>query len=198
MTLPLSRCPNRVEEAGFSQLTPIGSGKPRVRDPDLLGDSLAGFGDFAFAQDERNRRGGGAVEAGVFEEALRADPPSPRQLEVRQTDFGEVRARRPTRGPPARPPERKSVSTAVQILSKPRPDYTEQARRLRLEGEVSLHVLFSVSGKVKVLRLLKGLGHGLDEKAIRAAENIIFKPAQEDGQSVDPTANVYITFQLAC
>ena len=85
----------------------------------------------------------------------------------------------------------------MRILSKPRPDYTEQARRLRLEGEVSLRVLFSASGEVKVLRILKGLGHGLDENAIRAAENITFKPAQQDGRAVDSTANVYITFQLA-
>ena len=129
----------------------------------------------------------------------RLSGPVPRALtplEVQQTDFGEVRARKPTRGP-APSPERQDVSTAVRILSKPRPDYTEQARRLRLEGEVSLRVLFSASGEVKVLRILKGLGHGLDEKAIRAAENITFQPAQQDGRSVDSTANVYVTFQLA-
>ena len=196
MTLPLSDRRDRVEKAGFSELTPLGSGEPRVRDPDLLGDGLAGFSDFALTSDGGKRRGGGAVEAGVFAEALRADVPSPQRLEVRKTDFGEVRAGKPSRGP-ARSPERKSVSTAVRILSKPRPQYTEQARRLLVEGEVSLKVLFSASGMVKVLRVLKGLGHGLDEKAIRAAKNIIFKPAQEDGRSVDSTANVYITFQLA-
>ena len=141
-------------------------------------------------------RGGSAVEAGGFAKALRANPSSPHELEVRQTDFGEIRAEKPTRGP-GPPAERKSVNTAVRILSKPRPNYTEQARDLRLEGEVSLRVLFSASGVVEVLRVLKGLGHGLDEEAIRAAENIIFKPAQQDGRSVDSAANIHITFQLA-
>ncbi len=196
MTLPLARRTQRVEKAGFSELTPIGPGKRRVRDPDSLRDSSLGFGDFALASDGGEPRGGSAVKAGGFAEALRAGPSSPHPLEVRQTDFGEVRARKPTRGP-APSPERQDVSRAVRILSKPRPAYTEQARRLRLEGEVSLRVLFSASGEVKVLRILKGLGHGLDEKAIRAAENITFQPAQQDGRSVDSTANVYVTFQLA-
>ncbi len=194
VTLPLSR--RRVEEAGFSQLTAIGSGELRVHDPDALRDGQVGFSDFAFTQDGGKRRGGSTVEAGVFEEVLRADSPRPRGLEVGKTDFGEVRVSKPSRVP-VRSPKRQPVSTAVQILSKPRPDYTEQARGLRLEGEVSLHVLFSALGEVKVLRVLNSLGHGLDEKAIRAAENIIFKPAQQDGRSVDSTANVYITFQLA-
>ena len=196
MTLPLSHRTERVEKAGFSELTSVGSGEPRIRDPDLLGDGLAGFSDLALTPDDGNRRRGGVAEAAIFEEALRADILSPQGLEVRKVDFGEVRAGKPSRGP-ARSPEPKSVSTAVRILGKPRPEYTEQARRLRLEGEVSLKVLFSASGVVKVLRILRGLGHGLDEKAIRAAENIMFEPAQEDGRAVDSTANVYITFHLA-
>jgi TonB family protein len=50
---------------------------------------------------------------------------------------------------------------------------------------------------VRVINVIQGLGHGLDNNAIRAAQQIRFKPAQRDGQPVDSTATVHIVFQLA-
>jgi TonB family protein len=87
--------------------------------------------------------------------------------------------------------------TPVEIISKPNPLYTEEARQLRVEGEVLLEVTFQSSGTIRVLRVVRGLGHGLDESAIRAAEQIRFKPAQHDGQPADSTAVLHIVFQLA-
>jgi TonB family protein len=58
-------------------------------------------------------------------------------------------------------------------------------------------VLFRASGQVHVIRVLQGLGYGLDEQAVRAAEQIKFKPALHAGQPVDSTAVVHIIFQLA-
>jgi TonB family protein len=89
------------------------------------------------------------------------------------------------------------ASTPVQIFSKPNPEYTEEGRRLKIDGEVRLEVLFSTSGQVRVVRILQGLGHGLDEEAVKAAEQIRFKPASHQGQPVDSTAVVHIIFQLA-
>jgi len=85
----------------------------------------------------------------------------------------------------------------AEILSKPTPTYTEEARSKRIEGEVLLEVVFEASGKLRVLRVVRGLGHGLDENAVRAAEQIRFKPALRDGQPSDSTAVVHIIFQLA-
>jgi TonB family protein len=87
--------------------------------------------------------------------------------------------------------------TPVEIISKPKPDYTEDARKAKLEGEVLLRVLFTAGGDVRVINVVQGLGHGLDESAIRAAQQIRFKPAQRNGQPVDSTATVHIVFQLA-
>ena len=87
--------------------------------------------------------------------------------------------------------------SAAEILSKPRPAYTDEARRLRIEGEVLLEVLFGASGQARVLRVIQGLGHGLDENAIAAAREIQFRPAQRGYASVDSTAVVHIVFQLA-
>jgi TonB family protein len=85
----------------------------------------------------------------------------------------------------------------VEILFKPRPAYTEAARRLRIEGEVLLQVRFEASGVVTVLRLIQGLGHGLDESAAEAAGQIRFRPARRLETPIDFNAIVHIVFQLA-
>jgi TonB family protein len=85
----------------------------------------------------------------------------------------------------------------VEIISKPKPVYTVQARELGLQGEVQVEVVFTSTGAVKVLRIARGLGHGLDEAAVKAAEQIRFKPAQRDGRAVDFKAIVNIIFRLA-
>jgi TonB family protein len=87
--------------------------------------------------------------------------------------------------------------TPAEILSKPTPIYTEEARTKRIEGEVLLQVVFEATGKLRVLKVVRGLGHGLDDSAVRAAEQIRFKPALRDGQPSDSTAVVHIIFQLA-
>jgi TonB family protein len=85
----------------------------------------------------------------------------------------------------------------VVILEKPNPVYSDEARRLGLEGEVLIQVVFPASGGVRVIHVTKGLGHGLDEAAIRAAQQIRFKPALQQGRAVDFPATVHIVFQLA-
>ena len=85
----------------------------------------------------------------------------------------------------------------VKIISKPQPVYPPEAKELHLEGEVLLSVNFEAAGKVRVIRVVRGLGHGMDEAAERAAEAIVFKPAQRDGRAVDMQADVHIIFQLA-
>jgi len=90
-----------------------------------------------------------------------------------------------------------SLFRPVEILEKPKPAYTEEARRLGVEGEVVFEALFTSAGQIRVLKTVRGLGHGLDEAALRAAEAIRFRPAERDGQPVDFTAAVHIIFQLA-
>jgi TonB family protein len=86
----------------------------------------------------------------------------------------------------------------VVILAKPKPVYSAEALKLNLEGEVLLDVIFPASGgAVQVNRVVKGLGHGLDESAVRAAEQIKFKPALSGGHPVDFPAVIHIVFQMA-
>ena len=118
-------------------------------------------------------RGGGSVQQSGFD-THRSTP------ELRKVSVSS--------GPP---------TTPVEILSKPRPDYTEEGRKLRIDGEVRLEVVFTTDGQVHVVRVLQGLGYGLDEQAMKAAARIKFKPALHEGQPVDSTAVVHIIFQLA-
>jgi len=136
----------------------------------------------------------GRVAAGGF--ASVQPPAPPRTLAaVRSGAFGDVVAAAPSKPrlqvAPAGP------TTPVEILTKPRPAYTEEARRLQIEGEVVLRITFTASGSVEVLAVVRGLGHGLDERATEAARRIRFRPALEDGRPVDSTAQLRMTFQLA-
>jgi TonB family protein len=85
----------------------------------------------------------------------------------------------------------------VEIVYKPKPVYSQKAREMKLEGEVLVEVMFKASGQIQVLRLVQGLGNGLDEEGMRAAQLIRFKPAQQDGKSVDSRAIVHIIFRLS-
>lgn len=88
-------------------------------------------------------------------------------------------------------------STNLEVISKPPVQYTNEAKQLKVEGDVILRVTFTASGHVVVDGVVHGLGHGLDEEARRVAEQIRYRPATKNGQAVDLTTNITITFQLA-
>ncbi|MFZ0744700.1 MAG: TonB family protein [Terracidiphilus sp.] len=89
------------------------------------------------------------------------------------------------------------ASTNLEVLSKPPVQYTSEARQLKVQGDVILRVTFTAAGHVVVDGVVHGLGHGLDEEARRVAQQIRFRPATRNGQAVDLTTNITITFQLA-
>jgi TonB family protein len=87
--------------------------------------------------------------------------------------------------------------TELVVVSKPLPEYTSEAKQLKVQGDVILRVTFTANGQVIVQGIVHGLGHGLDEEARRVAQQIRFRPATRNGQPVDMTTNIIITFQLA-
>jgi TonB family protein len=132
----------------------------------------AGFGNGIAQGDNRNR--GASVRTAGFG----AQEVSHGGAKVAQADSGPA-------------------TTQVEIISKPVPVYTQEARQLKLEGEVLLEVMFGANGQLRVNRVVRGLGHGLDEAAIKAANQMRFKPALRIGSPVDSTAIVHVVFQLA-
>ena len=110
---------------------------------------------------------------------------------------GGFGAEQVVRGGPKIAADTNLATSPVEITYKPQPVYTDEARSLKLEGEVLLEMSFSAAGTLHVNRVVRGLGHGLDEAAIAAANKIRFKPATRGGQPVDSTAIVHVVFQLA-
>ncbi|HKD12914.1 MAG TPA: energy transducer TonB [Candidatus Angelobacter sp.] len=113
---------------------------------------------------------------------------------VVQAGFSEVAATIPVQK--VRTEEKPNV-TPVEIIYKPIPVYTQEARQIHLEGEVLVRVTFGAAGDLRVEQVVRGLGHGLDESALRAAQQIRFRPARRNGQPYDSTALVHIVFELA-
>jgi len=89
------------------------------------------------------------------------------------------------------------TATSLEVLSKPAVQYTAEARQQKIQGDVVLRVTFTANGQVVVQSVVRSLGHGLDEEARRVAQLIKFRPATRNGQPVDLTTNITITFQLA-
>jgi len=103
---------------------------------------------------------------------------------------------------PAEAPKKKAgptgpADTAPEILEKPQPEYTAEGRSMKVEGDVVIQLVFKANGAIQIDHVVSGLGHGLDESAVRAAQEIKFKPAKRDGEPVDYPARVRIEFRLA-
>lgn len=191
----------QVQTGGFGDPNGIA---PRVTQTRAVNIASSGSFDLPGGPGYGNGRAGangsrGVVASAGFGNGTAVGDPhasSPRGV-VRQAGFGDSDV--------AAPPtvqSRPATATAArmipaEILSKPTPVYTPEARSQKIEGEVLLEVVFEASGKLHVVRVVRGLGHGLDDAAVRAAEQIRFKPALRDGQPSDSTAVLHIVFQLA-
>jgi TonB family protein len=88
------------------------------------------------------------------------------------------------------------VNERARVLSKPEPQYTEEARRSSITGTVILRVVFSRTGEVTNIRALQSLGGGLTEKAMAAARQIRFVPAKKNGQPVSMYMQLEYNFNL--
>jgi len=115
---------------------------------------------------------------------------------VRQGAFGDADVIT-TSQPKAKTAEAVAKTLPAEITFKPRPVYTDEGRQLKIQGEVLLDVVFSADGQIRIVKIVRGLGHGLDESAVRAAEKIQFKPALRDGHPADFEAVLHIVFELA-
>jgi len=179
--------PNGARPSGNSRPSPV---------------MLAKVGAFDLPENTGRNGGGGKVPNGntIRQTGFGStgDPGRPRLINdesIRSTAFGDA-----TLTPPPSSAKRAESAadgfTPVEILFKPKPAYTLEAREMRLEGEVSLQVVFQASGTIRVVRVVQGLGHGLDEAAQQAALRVRFKPAKRGGVPVDTNATIKISFEL--
>lgn len=89
------------------------------------------------------------------------------------------------------------VDSKPLALNKPRPNYTEEARRNKVQGKVRARVLVGADGLVRRVQILGGgLPDGLNEEAINAASQMRFRPAIKDGQPVAFWVIIEIEFNI--
>jgi protein TonB len=99
-------------------------------------------------------------------------------------------------GDPNRVFSGKDVSSKARVLSKPEPQYTEEARKNQVTGTVVLRAVFTSGGQVTNIRAVSGLPYGLTERAIAAARQIRFTPATKDGRPVSMYIQLEYNFNL--
>ena len=83
-----------------------------------------------------------------------------------------------------------------RLLKEVRADYTDEARRANVEGEVVLEIVVRRDGSVGDVRILQRLGSGLDQRAIQAVRQWQFAPARLKGAVVDVIVEVAVEFKL--
>lgn len=86
--------------------------------------------------------------------------------------------------------------SAPQALTTPDPEYTEEARRAKTQGTCILWLIVDSTGHPRDVRVVRGLGYGLDAKALEAVRQWTFQPSMKDGKPVDVQISVEVGFRL--
>jgi TonB family protein len=92
-------------------------------------------------------------------------------------------------------PGRNGVTIPRAIKQTP-PQYSDEARRKKLEGTVLLSLVVTANGDTADIKVTRALGSGLDEKAIEAVSQWKFEPATKDGKPVAVKVAVEVSFHL--
>lgn len=86
--------------------------------------------------------------------------------------------------------------SAPKAISAPDPEYTEEARRAKAQGTCVLWLIVDAAGHPRDIRVARGLGYGLDAKAVEAVKQWRFAPSLKDGKPVDVQISVEVAFHL--
>jgi TonB family protein len=88
------------------------------------------------------------------------------------------------------------ASTAPMVLFQVEPEFSEEARKAKLQGVVMLYGEVDTNGRLRNIRVTRGLGLGLEEKAIEAVKQWRFRPGTRDGKPVVAAATIEVNFHL--
>jgi len=116
--------------------------------------------------------------------AILRTPSSPKMPEEKEI---------PLSGPPLKVGG--DVSPPILIYSTAA-EYSDEAKKARVQGEILLSMIVDIDGRPKSIAVIRPLGHGLDEEAIRAVRQWKFKPGQKNGEPVPVQMNVQVNFNL--
>jgi protein TonB len=129
-------------------------------------------------------------------EPIRLEEPEP---ELDLPDFDDMVFGIPDAPPAAEPDGPIQVGgdvVAPEKINAPQPQYTEIARKARIQGVVIVQAIIDKQGQVTNVKILKGLPMGLSEEAMAAIKRWTFKPATLNGKPVDVYYNLTVNFRL--
>lgn len=86
--------------------------------------------------------------------------------------------------------------SAPSIVYRVEPTYSEEARKAKYQGVVVLSAIVRKDGTIEILKVVRGLGLGLDENAIQALKQWKFRPGMKNGVPVDVALNIEVNFSL--
>jgi TonB family protein len=189
---------DKVQTGGFGDPNGIaGKGDPKhATNANRLGSpALPGGEGFGNGTGGKNGIPGTVGSTGFGNGTATPPPGGGKKGSVVATGFGNA-------SDPAEAPKKKAAAggpadAPPSITDKPKPEYTAEGRNLKIEGDVVVDLVFLANGNIQINKVVSGLGHGLDEAAVRAAQQIKYKPAKREGQPVDYPARVRIEFRLA-
>jgi TonB family protein len=165
---------DRVQAYGIYALT--ASGIPALQDCRL-----------ASPTDHVVRPEGDHTTQAPLQAAATDAPPAPREPETDTTNDSATDTAVRRIGGNVSPP---------LVLFAPEPEFSEQARQQKVAGNVLVYLQVGPDGLPTHVRVLRGIGMGLDEKAVEAVRQYKFRPAMENGRPVTVEMNVEVNFQI--
>ncbi len=188
----------KVQTGGFGDPNGVaGKGDPKHATTVARLGSPALPGGEGYGNGTGGKKGiAGTVASTGFGNGTANPPPSGKKGTVVSTGFANA-ADTTAEAPKKKQQNNGPADNSPTILDKPKPEYTAEGRSLKIEGDVVVDMVFRANGTVQINHVISGLGHGLDEAAVRSAQQIKFKPAKRAGEPVDFPARVRIEFRLA-
>jgi protein TonB len=86
--------------------------------------------------------------------------------------------------------------SAPEVLFQPEPEFSEEARKAKVAGNVLVYLIVDTNGNPKNVHVIRGIGMGLDEKAMDAVRKYKFRPAMENGKAVPVEMQIEVNFQI--
>jgi protein TonB len=83
-----------------------------------------------------------------------------------------------------------------KVIYQPEPEFSEEARKAKFQGVVTVSIIVDAQGRPQNVHVTRGVGMGLDEKAMEAVRQYRFKPGTENGKPVATYLNVEVNFEI--
>ena len=108
----------------------------------------------------------------------------------------EISVQGATEPPPSPPQTAGPQVSPPRVLKQTEPDYTDEARRAHIQGTIVIDIAVHKDGTATVVKILEGLGYGLDENAKAAVAQWEFAPATVNGQPTEVRMKAQVNFHL--